>query len=261
MKTRTLKSGGCSTRQGAPASEGGRYKRKKNPKSGPGKPGPYTGKSTGRNACVANRCFRLRGGARSRLGPGADIGNRGRLGIRGFSGIGPKRKSRQWAAWCFWRGQARKEERDGFCVDVECGAVMAAEFDFFAAHDERVNEREIQKEQDGGGPGVHGHCGAEGEDAAAEVEGIAGAGIGAGGGEDGLLVEIAGGAGANGEAEEADTGADQNGKRFGTRKEIKLRRRVSSRCGRANGRRNRAGSCGGSETGAGRRRKPARRRF
>ncbi len=30
----------------APASEGGRYKRKKNPKSGPGKPGPYTGKST-----------------------------------------------------------------------------------------------------------------------------------------------------------------------------------------------------------------------
>ncbi len=37
----------------APASEGGRYKRKKNPKSGTGKPGPYTGKSTGRNACVA----------------------------------------------------------------------------------------------------------------------------------------------------------------------------------------------------------------
>jgi len=105
-----------------------------------------------------------------------------------------------------------KKSVDGFCVGVELGAVMAAEFDFFAAHDERVNEREIQNKQDGGGPGVHGNLRRRGlQDAAAEVEGIAGAGVGAGGGEDGLLVEIAGGAGANGEAEEADTGADQNG--------------------------------------------------
>src|SRR5258707_3873820 len=93
----------------APASEGGRYKRKKNSKSGPGKPGPYTGKSTGRNACVANRCFRLRGGARSRLGPGAEIGNRGRPGIRGFSGIGPKRKSRQWTPGVLARSSWGKE--------------------------------------------------------------------------------------------------------------------------------------------------------
>ena len=95
---------------------------------------------------------------------------------------------------------------------------MAAELDFFAAHDEGVDEREIQKEQDGGGPGVHGDGAAEGENAAAEVEGITGAGVWAGGGEDGLLVEIAGGVGANGKAKEADTGADQNGKRFGARK-------------------------------------------
>ena len=118
----------------------------------------------------------------------------------------------------FRRGYAREKERDGVGVGVEGGAVMAAEFDFFAAHNEGVDENEINQEKGGGEPGVHGDGGTESEDAAAEVEGIAGAGVGAGGGEDGLLVEIAGGAGANGEAEEADTGADQNGKRFGTRK-------------------------------------------
>ena len=100
--------------------------------------------------------------------------------------------------WLFWRGQTGKKERDGLRVGVEIGAVMAAEFDFFTAHDERVDEREIKKEQRGGPPGVHGDGGTESEDAAAEVEGITGAGVGACGSEDGLLVKIASGVRANG---------------------------------------------------------------
>ena len=122
------------------------------------------------------------------------------------------------SGWLFWRSYAREKERDRVCVGVERGAVVAAEFDFFAAHDEGVDKSEIEKKQRGGEPGVHGDGGAEGEDAAAEVEWIAGAGVGAGGGEDGLLVKIAGGVGADGEAEEADECADENGAGFGARK-------------------------------------------
>jgi len=120
--------------------------------------------------------------------------------------------------WLIWSGESGEKEGDGLGVGVEGGAVMAAEFDFFAAHDQGVDEGEIKKEQGGGEPGVHGDGGTEGEDAAAEVERIASAGVGAGGGEDGLLVEISGGVRANGEAEEADASADKNGAGRGARK-------------------------------------------
>lgn len=134
-----------------------------------------------------------------------------------FAVLGPGEGAGGGGCW-FWRGQAWKKEGDGVGIGVEGGAVMAAEFDFFSAHDEGVDEGKIEEEEGGGEPGVHGNGGAEGEDAAAEVERIAGAGVRAGGGEDGLFVEIAGGVGADGEAEEADAGADQNRARGGVRK-------------------------------------------
>jgi len=115
-----------------------------------------------------------------------------------------KRKPRAaWYSWFFWYWDQEKEpgvaagcfgavmrgkkERDGVGVGVEGGAVMAAEFDFFAAHNEGVDENEINQEKGGGEPGVHGDGGADGEDAAAEIERIAGASVGAGGGEEGLF--------------------------------------------------------------------------
>ena len=56
---------------------------------------------------------------------------------------------------------------------------------------------------------MHGDSGAEGEKTAAEVQRIAGAGVGAGDGEDFLLVQIAGGVGANDEADEANSGTEK----------------------------------------------------
>ena len=117
----------------------------------------------------------------------------------------------------FGRGEAGKEERYGLGVGVEGGAVVAAEFEFFAAHDEGVNEGEIGEEENGGAPGVHGDGGAQGQDAAAEVERVAGIGVWAGGGEDFLLVEVAGGVGANDEADQTNAGTEKNGARDWTR--------------------------------------------
>ncbi len=114
-------------------------------------------------------------------------------------------------------GEAGKEKRDGLGVGVEGGAMMPAEFEFFAAHDKRVDEREIREKENRGGPRTHGDGGAEGENAAAEIEGIARVGIGAGGGEDGLLVEVASGVRANDETDEANASANQDGARDGTR--------------------------------------------
>jgi len=117
----------------------------------------------------------------------------------------------------FGRGETREEQRDGVGVSVEGGAVVAAEFEFLAAHHEGVDEGEIGEKEKPGGPGVHGDGGAEGEDAASEVERIASVGVGAGGGEEFLFVEVAGGIGADDEAEEADASADEDGTRYRAR--------------------------------------------
>lgn len=79
--------------------------------------------------------------------------------------------------------------------------MFCAEFPFFAAHDEGIDHSEIEQEQSGDDPGIHGDGGAEGKETTAEVERIAGAGVRASNSEDLLLVEIAGGIGANDKAE------------------------------------------------------------
>lgn len=97
--------------------------------------------------------------------------------------------------------------------------MFCAEFPFFAAHDEGIDQGERDEEQDGDNPGMHGDGNAEGEETAAEVQRVAGVGVGAGDGKDFLLVEITGGVGANDEADEADGGTEKNGVERGTREE------------------------------------------
>src|SRR5271157_1093307 len=60
---------------------------------------------------------------------------------------------------------------------------------------------------------MHRHRRANGHDAAAEIERVARVGIGPGRGEHLLFVQIAGGAGADGEANQADRRAKKNGAR------------------------------------------------
>ncbi len=138
----------------------------------------------------------------SELGEGEGAGGRG-VRVEGRDG------------GLFGGREAREEERNGLGVGVEGCAMVAAKFEFFAAHDKGVDEREISEEENGGGPGVHGHGGSEGEDAAAEVERIARVGVGTGGGEERLLVEVAGGVGADEETDDADAGSEENGARDG----------------------------------------------
>ena len=97
--------------------------------------------------------------------------------------------------------------------------MFCAEFVFFPAHDEGVDQGEVEQEQGGCDPGTHGDGCAEDEEKAAEVQRIARVGVGARDGEDFLLVKIAGGVGANDEADEANGGTEENGTERGTREE------------------------------------------
>ncbi len=127
---------------------------------------------------------------------------------------------------CRRDAEAWEKEGDHGGVGIEGGAVFCAEFTFFAAHDEGIDQGEIEEQQGGDNPGMHGDGSAEGEETTAEVQRIAGAGVGAGDGEDFLLVEITGGVGANDEAEEADGGTEKNGVERGrARKSTTMARR------------------------------------
>ncbi len=108
-------------------------------------------------------------------------------------------------------GRAREKEGDAGGVGGEGVAVSFAQLGFFVAHDGGIKGTEVGDEDEGTPPGIPGDGEAGGHDGAAEIERIAGPGVGAGGGEGLDFAEVSGGGGADGEADDGDGGADENG--------------------------------------------------
>ncbi len=104
-------------------------------------------------------------------------------------------------------GEAGEEAGDVAAVVVKAGEV-GAEPGFLIEDGGDVDEGEEDGEADEDDDAAGGDDEADAEDEGGEVEGIAGEGVGAGGGEFGIFVDVAGGVGAEGDSGE-DEGREQ----------------------------------------------------
>src|SRR5437660_11160254 len=94
---------------------------------------------------------------------------------------------------------------------------MLKQFAFLAAHDDRIEEREISAENQRSQPRMRRNGNPQRENKAAEIERITGIGIRAAGGQQLLLVEVSGGRGSNQQAERAQRSAGGDAARRRTR--------------------------------------------
>jgi len=111
--------------------------------------------------------------------------------------------------------EARKEEWDGVIVLVERRAMVSAQFAFFAAHDDGVEQGEIAEQEGRWDPRMGGDRHTQREDRAAEIERVASVGVGPRDREDRLFVEMACCQGTNEQTYDSDKCAIENALRSG----------------------------------------------